>query len=70
MKDRVFKTNTGVELFFDGNTFYSSNPNEIIKWLKIDSESEDEMAKIFSTEILSLIRVLGINEEHNESSHN
>lgn len=68
MKERVFKTRDGVELFFDGNTFYSSNPNEIIKWLKIDSESEDEIAKIFSTEILSLIKVHGIHEKHNKSN--
>ena len=31
MKDRVMKTRNGVELFFDGNTFYSSNPNDVWK---------------------------------------
>ena len=72
MKDRVMKTRNGVELFFDGNTFYSSNPNYVIRCLEEESKSEDEIAKILSTDLLSQIRVCGICEEvkHNESSYN
>lgn len=72
MKDRVMKTRNSVELFFDGNTFYSSNPNDVIRCLEEESKSEDGIAKILSTDLLEHIRVCGIHEEvkHNESSHN
>lgn len=60
MKQLVFKTASGVELYEDHGKFYSKDPEAVIAALREDLNSGEFLARVLAKELLDCINDKGI----------